>query len=95
VFRLAPEPTQPPIKWVPGILSLAVKEPGREADHSPLSSAEVKNAWSYTSTVRYTFMTWFSVKEKHKCYVADIFTQGMKIYIFLYFVKYLPYRRMI
>jgi hypothetical protein len=26
------------------------KVPGREADHSPPSSAEVKNAWSYTST---------------------------------------------
>jgi hypothetical protein len=29
---------------------LGVKRPGREADHSPSSSAEVKNAWSYTST---------------------------------------------
>jgi hypothetical protein len=28
-----------------------VKRPGREADHSPQSSAEVKNAWSYTSTL--------------------------------------------
>jgi hypothetical protein len=27
-----------------------VKLPGREADHSPPSNAEVKNAWSYTST---------------------------------------------
>jgi hypothetical protein len=27
-----------------------VKRPGREADHSPPSDAEVKNAWSYTST---------------------------------------------
>jgi hypothetical protein len=27
-----------------------VKRPGREADHSPPSSVEVKNAWSYTST---------------------------------------------
>jgi hypothetical protein len=26
------------------------KRPEREADHSPPSSAEVKNAWSYTST---------------------------------------------
>jgi hypothetical protein len=43
-------PTQPPIQWVPGALSLGVKRPGREADHSPPSSAEVKNAWSYTST---------------------------------------------
>jgi hypothetical protein len=33
-----------------GALSLRVKRPGREADHSPPSSAEVKNAWSYTST---------------------------------------------
>jgi hypothetical protein len=42
--------TQPPIQWVPGGLSLRVKRPGRETDHSPPSSAEVKNAWSYTST---------------------------------------------
>jgi hypothetical protein len=27
-----------------------VKRPGREADHSPPSSVEVKNVWSYTST---------------------------------------------
>jgi hypothetical protein len=35
-------PTQPPIQWVPGALSLGVKRPGREVDHSPPSSAEVK-----------------------------------------------------
>jgi hypothetical protein len=34
--------TQPPIKWVPGVLSLGVKRPGREADHSPPASAEVE-----------------------------------------------------
>jgi hypothetical protein len=33
-----------------GALSLGVKRPGREANHSPPSSAEVKNAWSCTST---------------------------------------------
>jgi hypothetical protein len=43
-------PTQPPIQWVPGALSRRVKRPGCEADHSPPSSAEVKNAWNYTST---------------------------------------------
>jgi hypothetical protein len=42
-------PTQLPIRWVPGALSLEVKRPGSEADHSPPFSAEVKNAWSYTS----------------------------------------------
>jgi hypothetical protein len=31
--------------------SLGTKRPGREADHSPPSSAEVKNAWSYTSAL--------------------------------------------
>jgi hypothetical protein len=34
--------TQPPFQWVLGVLSLRVKRPGREADHSPPSSAEVK-----------------------------------------------------
>jgi hypothetical protein len=49
-FLAALGPTQPPIQWVPGALSLGVKRPGREADHSLPSSAEVKNVWSYTST---------------------------------------------
>jgi hypothetical protein len=40
--RTALRPTQPPIQWVPGALSLGVRRPGREADHSPPSSAEVK-----------------------------------------------------
>jgi hypothetical protein len=35
-------PTQLPIQWVPGALSLGVKRAGREADYSPPSSAEVK-----------------------------------------------------
>jgi hypothetical protein len=47
--RLDLGPTRPPIQWVPAALSLGVKRPGREADHSP-SSAEVKNAWNHTST---------------------------------------------
>jgi hypothetical protein len=48
--RTALGTTQPPIQWVPRALSVGVKRPGREADHSPPSSAEVKNAWSYTCT---------------------------------------------
>jgi hypothetical protein len=40
--RTALGPTQPPIQWVSVALSLGVKRPGREADHSPPSSAEVK-----------------------------------------------------
>jgi hypothetical protein len=41
-FRTALGPTQPPIQWVTGALYLGVKRPGREADHSHPSSAEVK-----------------------------------------------------
>jgi hypothetical protein len=42
---------QPPIQWVPGDLTVGVKRPGREADLSPPSSADVKNGWHYTSTL--------------------------------------------
>jgi len=46
VSRPALGPTQPPIQWVPGALSLGIK-----SDQSPPSSAEDENAWSYTSTL--------------------------------------------
>jgi hypothetical protein len=32
--RTALGPTQPPIQWVPGVLSLGANRPGREADHT-------------------------------------------------------------
>jgi hypothetical protein len=65
-------PTQPPIQWVPGALSLGVKRPGREADHSPPSNAEVKNAWRYNSTppIRLHGVVW--VKTQGQLYL--IFT---------------------
>jgi hypothetical protein len=47
--RPALGPTQPPTQWVPGALSLEVKRPGSEANHSLSSNAEVKNAWSCIS----------------------------------------------
>jgi hypothetical protein len=49
--RPALGPTQSLVQWLPGAVFLGVKRPGCEADHSP-SSAEVKNAWNYTSTPR-------------------------------------------
>jgi hypothetical protein len=61
--RLALGPTHPPIQWVPGTLSLGVKRPGREADHSPPSSAKVKNVWNYASPPQYMAMAWCSVKK--------------------------------
>jgi hypothetical protein len=38
-----------------GALSSAVKQPEREADHSPPAAAEVKIIWIYTSTPPYVF----------------------------------------
>ena len=45
-------PTLPPVQFVPG-----VRWPGREVNHSPRSSAEGKNEWSWTSTPLYAFIT--------------------------------------
>jgi len=42
--------TKPPMQRVSGALITGIKRPGREADHSHPSSAQVKNAWRYTST---------------------------------------------
>jgi hypothetical protein len=46
--RPAVGPTQPHGKSVAGAFSAVVKRPGREADHSPPSSAEVNNGGDTT-----------------------------------------------
>jgi hypothetical protein len=43
-------PIQPTIQWVSEALIPGVKRSGREADHLPPPSAEVKSPWSYTPT---------------------------------------------
>jgi hypothetical protein len=53
----------PPIQWVPGNLSLGVKRPGREADHTPPSSAKVKECVELHLHPQYAFMAWSSVKK--------------------------------
>jgi hypothetical protein len=58
------ESTQSPVKWIPGTLSLWVKQPMRAADQSPPSSAKVRNAWSYTPTPQYVFVAWCLVKHR-------------------------------
>jgi hypothetical protein len=39
--RMALGPTQHPIQWIPGALSLGIKRSGREANYSPPSSANI------------------------------------------------------
>jgi hypothetical protein len=40
-FFSSPSRREPPIQWIPGVLSLRVKRPGSEAEHSTASSVEV------------------------------------------------------
>jgi hypothetical protein len=54
--RQALRPVQPPVQRVPGAFTMGIKRPGRKAGHLSPCSAEVKNAWSYTSTPQYVFM---------------------------------------
>jgi hypothetical protein len=76
--RTALGPTQPPILRPPEALSLEVRRTEREADHSPPSSAEVKNAWCYTSTHQYVFMAWCLVK--HMDYFTFTFMYSYPTY---------------
>jgi len=58
---------QPPI--LPRVLTLWIKRQCREADHTPPSIAEVKNAWKYTSSPQYIFMAWCLVKHRDNFYL--------------------------
>jgi hypothetical protein len=78
VSRTALKPTQPPIQWVLEALSLGLKRQGHETDHSPPSSAEVKNAWSYTSTPQYVFMAWYSVKHRDNFILPLLYLSAVK-----------------
>jgi hypothetical protein len=53
---LAVWPTQPSSQWVPGCLSLGLKQPGCDAHQSLPPTAKVMEVWSYTSTRPYVFM---------------------------------------
>jgi hypothetical protein len=59
-FSLALKPTQPPIQWALGILSLGIKKVECEADHLHPTSVKVKIEWSYVSVPPppHAFMAW-------------------------------------
>jgi hypothetical protein len=78
IFATASRPALGPV-GVQGALTPRIKWPGREADHCPSSSAEVKNAWRYTSTSPYLFMSWCLIKHD----VVLSYAQG-QLYLYLY-----------
>jgi hypothetical protein len=59
--RPALRPIQPLIRWVPRAISMGVEGPGREADHSPPSSAEVKNGGAVPLLSHTVFTAWCSI----------------------------------
>jgi hypothetical protein len=61
--RPALGPSQPPNQGVPGVLSTAVKQPEHKADHSPLSSAEVRKCGD-TPPLSHVFMSQYLVKHR-------------------------------
>jgi hypothetical protein len=48
--------------WYGGALSPGIKQSEPETNHSPPSTADVTNVWSYTSTPQYVLIAWFLVK---------------------------------
>jgi hypothetical protein len=48
---------------------MEVKLPGRDADHSPPTGTEIKNAWSYTTPHTYIFIA----------HVAKLSTRTIKL----------------
>jgi hypothetical protein len=64
-FLCAP---QPPIHCLPGALSPGMKRPGRETNHSPPYSTEVKNTWSYNFSPPYVYIAWCLVEYERQLY---------------------------
>jgi len=44
------------MQWIPNVPSPELKRLKREADYSYASSAEIKNAWIFASSILYVFM---------------------------------------
>jgi hypothetical protein len=87
-------PTQPPIQWVPGALSLEVKWPGCEADHSPSSSAEVKE-WVELYLHSPDMPSWHGAQLKQEADMTIWFMCYKKIFppVFCFpsfFINYIP-----
>jgi hypothetical protein len=72
--------THLPIQWVANVLSLGLKRPGHKTDHAPLSSNEVKNAWSYTSIPQYVFMEWCLVKHRDNLKISSFLLACNEMY---------------
>jgi hypothetical protein len=60
--RTALGPTQPPIQWVPGVLSLGVKQPGMKLTTHLHQCWGQRMSGAIPPLLQYAFMAWCSVK---------------------------------
>lgn len=66
-----------------------VKQPMRDADNSPLSSAKIKNAWGYISVCHCAFMTWGLFKNKDNFTALIFVLQRSAVKSFFEDIKFL------
>jgi hypothetical protein len=66
-----------------------IKRPGREADYSPSSNAEFKNAWSYISTSPYVFMVRCLVKHRIRFHCVIVKHRDKFIFNFKFLVSHM------
>jgi hypothetical protein len=72
-------PTQPPIQYVPGALSLEVKRPGHEARHSIYYRCQ-RMIGAIPPLPQYTFMAWCLVKAQWQLY---LYLDILQIHLYL------------
>jgi hypothetical protein len=74
VSRQVLGPTEPLIQWISAALSLGGKRPGREADHSPQSNAEVKRMHGCILPLpQYVPMSWCSLELQRQFYLFNFY----------------------
>jgi hypothetical protein len=69
-------PKHPSVVFVPEEYSPEVKLPGREVDHSLSSSADVKNATSYTFIPPYASTAFCKIKQRYSVISCGVTLRG-------------------
>jgi hypothetical protein len=93
---LSPGPTQHSGRWLSGALPQRnIKWPGRETNHSPTTSAQVKNMRCIKFSLLYVLMTKCLVKHKYNFIRFDVSKAvTMKNVIFCYTkTQFVPHRK--
>jgi hypothetical protein len=87
VSRPAIGPTQPPVQWVPGVLSPRIKRPGRDVDHSPPYIAEILNE----QELYITFLSCASIGVLWDCFKKRGWDRNIKTNLYYYYYYYYYY----